>query len=73
MSRGFNYVTTLGACWSKKDNDWRIYYPRKQDGWELHDFLKTEAFNNFIQDLKQRGYDTKTLRLSVKKRNGETE
>lgn len=71
MGRGFNYETTLGACWSKRDNNWHLYYPDKTDGWELHDFLRSDTFKEFVKELEQRGYDTKTLRLSVKKNSSE--
>ena len=67
MARGFDCETTLGACWSKTENDWKIYYPRKSDGWEMHDLLASSTFKNFVYELEKRGYDTKTLRISVKK------
>lgn len=67
MARGFDYETTLGTCWSKMENDWKIYYPQKSDGWEMHDFLRSDTFKNFVSELEKRGYDTKTLRISVKK------
>jgi hypothetical protein len=68
MARGFNFETTLGACWSKIDKSWRSYYPRKEDGWHLHDLLRSNDFKTFVAELEERGYDPETLRISVKKK-----
>jgi len=68
MARGFDYRTTLGACWSVRDNTWRMYYPDKTDGWAMHDLLRSSAFKEFLEDLEERGFDTETLRISVKKK-----
>lgn len=66
MARGFDCTTTLGTCWSKRENNYNIYYPRKVDGWLMHDLLRSEAFKEFEKELKKHGYDTETLRISVK-------
>jgi hypothetical protein len=68
MARGFDYETTLGACWSKMENDFKIYYPRKSDGWLMHNLMTEQVFKEFISELEDRGYDTKTLRISVKRK-----
>jgi hypothetical protein len=68
MVRGFDYETTLGACWSKMENDFKIYYPRKTDGWFMYDFMRNETFKEFVAELENRGYDTKTLRISIKRK-----
>lgn len=67
MARGFDYETTLGTCWSKSENSWKIYYPSKPDGWLMYEHLSSEPFKELLQELERRGYDTKTLRISVKK------
>lgn len=71
MPRGFDYETTLGTCWSKQDNNWRLYYPDRESGWELHDLLRSDTFKQFLEELEEQGFDTKTLRLSVKKKTEE--
>lgn len=68
MSKGFDHTTTLGVCWSKRENDWMIYYPRKSDGWVMHDFIRSSTFKEFVIELDKRGYDTQSLRLSIKKK-----
>jgi len=70
MTRGFDCETTLGACWSKIEDDWKIYYPSKLDGWEMHDLLRSKIFNEFVKEIEKKGYDAKTLRISVKKAKG---
>ena len=37
MSKGFDCHTTLGACWLKRVKGYNIYYPKKVDGWIMHD------------------------------------
>lgn len=66
IARGFDYTTTLGVCWSKRENDFNIYYPRKVDGWVMHDILRSDAFKEFKEEVKNRGYDLETIRFSVK-------
>lgn len=68
MPRGFDYTTTLGFCWSKMERCWNYYYPRKVDGYVLHDFIKTDEFQSLLKELDERGYDTETLRFSIKKK-----
>ena len=67
MSRGFDSETTLGTCWSKSENSWQIYYPSKTDGWLMYEHLSSDTFKELVAELEKRGYDTKTLRISVKK------
>lgn len=68
MSKGFDENTTLGVKWSKRESDGVITYPRKEDGFMLHDdLLRSETFKKLIGELKERGYDTDTLRFSVQK------
>lgn len=69
MTRGFNPKTTLGVCWSKRENDWMIYYPCREDGWLIYDdLLKSDIFQNLVKELEKRGYDIQTLRFSIKKK-----
>lgn len=69
MGRGFDETTTLGVRWSKQEKDWMTTYPRKEDGFMLHgDLLRTDTFRGLLKELKERGYDTETLRFSVKKK-----
>lgn len=69
MGRGFDETTTLGVRWSKQEKDWVTTYPRKEDGFMLHDdLLRTDTFRGLLKELKERGYDTETLRFSVKKK-----
>lgn len=68
MARGFDYTTTLGTCWLKRENGLNIYYPRKVDGWIVHDLLSSDAFNEFRKEVEERGYDFETFRMSVKLR-----
>jgi len=69
MPRGFNEETTLGVCWSRKENDWMITYPRSCDGHFIHsDLLRSETFKNLVEELQTRGYDIETIRFSVKRK-----
>ena len=68
MARGFDCETTLGACWSKIDKVWRTYYPRREDGFHMHDLLRSKDFKEFVSELEERGYDPESLRISVKKK-----
>lgn len=69
MGRGFDETTTLGVRWSKQESDWMVTYPRKVDGFMLHDdLLRSDTFKELVKELKERGYDTETLRFSVKKK-----
>ena len=71
MAGGFDESTTLGVNWSKRENNWMITYPRKEDGWLMHGALRSDEFVGFVNELKERGYDTNTLRISVKKNQKE--
>lgn len=66
LAGGFDENTTLGVNWSKGENDWMITYPRRADLFLLHDILGSDKFKEFVKELDKRGYDTKTLRFSVK-------
>lgn len=68
MARGFDYTTTLGVCWSKEENDWKIYFPRKPDGWYIYSIISDKFFENFLKELEEAGYDLKTLRFSIRKK-----
>jgi hypothetical protein len=64
----FDELSMLRARWSKRENDWLIDYPNGPDGHFMHsEMLRTEVFKNFVNELQERGYDTTTLRISVKK------
>ncbi|MGE7840701.1 hypothetical protein ACQKNX_07910 [Lysinibacillus sp. NPDC093712] len=43
-----------------------ISYPSKTDGWVMHDLLRNDVFKEFKDEVKERGYDIETLRISVK-------
>lgn len=56
--------------WSETEDDWLVSFPNKPDGaLALNQFcyppLPGADKNSFIEELKRRGYDTKTLRFSV--------
>ena len=57
----------LSVKYYKKENDLVISYPDKDDGWEMHYLLKSEAFAEFKKQLEKRGYDFKTLKISLEK------
>jgi len=73
LVRGFDISTTLGVTWSKRENDWMIHYPRKCDGWLIHDVIRKDEFQDLVKELDKRGYDTETLRISIKKKRGDEE
>ena len=71
----------LSVRWSKKENDLLISYPRPCDGSlicsrvlstvHLHNFLPEEGERpyrefNLLKELEERGYDIKTLKISIK-------
>lgn len=65
---------TLSIKFSKKEKDLMYYYPLGSqtvcDGHFLYTFLNHVPSNNgktFMEELADRGYDTKTLLLSIKK------
>lgn len=76
-------ANTLKAYWSKRENDLMFYHPdRKANGHLLHNVLcaprpyldfsngrRDIAFDkSFVEELEERGYDVKTLRFSVCKK-----
>lgn len=68
LAGGFDESTTLGVNWSKRENNWMITYPSKADGWLMHGVLISDEFEELLKELNERGYDTNTLRISVKKK-----
>ena len=65
---------TLLLRWDKREDDFKVWYPRKPDGHLLFNRLCCELFcpkchcasdYSLINELEKRGYDTKTLRFSV--------
>jgi hypothetical protein len=61
--------TKLLARWSKRLNDMLYSYPSKPDGGWLHSLVSwtkgPDGDSSLIEELKARGYDVKTLRISV--------
>lgn len=55
--------------WSKKENDFLIHYDKSPNGGFVNDHLLNKEFLN---ELKNRGFDLKTLRFSIKKSNEAT-
>lgn len=65
----FNMFKTLRVYWSKREKDWMINYPTSASGHMMSDLLAGRIdFKEFIEELKERGYDTRSLKLSVQKR-----
>jgi hypothetical protein len=66
----FDENKTLKVKWSKKENDWFIHYPSKATGHMISNFLdsKNMCFPEFIEELRSRGYDTRTLKITVNRR-----
>lgn len=72
MSKGFNWETTAGVHWSKREKDWMCGGPTRATGALLaYDLVGSNTFKELVKELEQRGYDTTTLRFSVKKKDGE--
>lgn len=67
MARGFDYRTTLGVCWSKEENDYKVYYPQRPDGWYIQGIFQSEFFQGFLLGLEEAGYDLTTFRLSIRR------
>jgi len=64
----------LRTWWSKREEDWMIDFPRKCDGWLLHNLMAGSiSWPEFIKELEQRNYDLKTLKLSVKRKDVQDE
>lgn len=56
----------IRVAWSKRERDFLIHYDNSPTGGLVTDnLLKKE----FIEELKNRGYDLKTLKFSIKKLN----
>ena len=53
----------LRATWSKREQDVMIHFPRKCDG----HYLSGVFDKQFIQEMRQRGYDLTTLRFSIER------
>lgn len=65
----YDYTSGLRVRWSKRENDWMIYQPNGPDGHLMGDFLGGHlSFDEFVKELDGRGYDTTTLRFTVKRR-----
>jgi len=70
----------LSVCWSEKEQDYMINFPlgigTSSDGHLLHGFLftdyhKDETFAELLKELESRGYDPKTLKISIEPKRGE--
>ena len=69
MSKGFDWETTAGVHWSKAENDWMCGGPTSATRALLaFDLVGSDTFKELIKELDKRGYDTTTLRFSVKKK-----
>lgn len=72
MSRGFDWETTAGAHWSKREKDWMVGGPTNATRALLaFDLIGSDTFKNLVKELDERGFDTETLRFSVKKKKSE--
>ena len=67
MARGFDFRTTLGICWSKEEKDYKVYYPRRPDGWYIQGIFQSEFFQSFLKELDDAGYDLTTFRFSARR------
>ena len=70
----------LSVHWSKREKDFLIHFPRSCDGHLVHHAFTGERMRiavdkkppfdfdpSFVDELKARGYDVRTLRFSVKR------
>lgn len=56
----------LRARWSKRENDILVTYPLGISTSSDMGYLFTDIFNkDFIQEMKSRGYDIKTLKFEI--------
>jgi hypothetical protein len=68
---------TLWLDWSNKEDDLWVHYPRSCDGAFLLYVLtalkidKNKDSLNIIQELDRRGYDIKTLKISIDRKSPE--
>lgn len=77
MSNRPNYNTHLVVKWSKKENDLLIGGPNGPDRHLTHGFFNRTpiltwdgkvAYENFVKELENRGYDITTLKFSIKRK-----
>ena len=69
MSKGFDWETTAGVHWSKRENDWMCGAPTRATGALLaFDLVGSDTFKELTAELDRRGYDLTTLRFSIKKK-----
>jgi hypothetical protein len=65
------HENTLSVRWSKRERDFLYYFPSsKSDGGYLHSrFQHDKDYNGktLAEELRDRGYDVKTLRFSIMK------
>ena len=68
---------TLLLRWDKREYDFKVWYPCKPDGHLLFNRMCNRLFCpkcqcgsdiSLVDELERRGYDTKTLRFTVKRR-----
>lgn len=65
----FNPFKTLRVKWSKKEKDWMIDYPTSATGHMTNGFIEGRiGYKEFVKELKLRGYNTNTLKITVDKR-----
>ena len=72
-----NKETTLAVRWSKKEQDLVVFYPinGKRDGnlvcnvlaSKRHHPIEPAWSDSLVEELSKRGYDTTTLKFSIKK------
>lgn len=63
--------TELKVNWSKREGDLMFHYPDKKDGMLVHwAFTKNLSENtlSLLVELEHRGYDLRTLKFSIKKK-----
>lgn len=68
LSKGFDWKTTAGIHWSKRENDFMCGAPTSATRALLaYDLIGSPTFKDLLVELEQRGYDLTTLRFSIKK------
>jgi uncharacterized protein (DUF1684 family) len=61
---------TLRVYWSKKERDFEVWYPTQSadGGYALSQFCHVDSTRfdgrSFVEELKHRGFDTRTLKFS---------
>lgn len=75
MSKKARKPDKLVVFWSKREQDFLIRFPTKPDGHLAHYVFNCEHPRpngewtpSFVAELERRGYDTKTLRFSVERK-----